>query len=64
MVPEPQKAKVSEVEVVRSWTLTSSLWFLAGNGGMEPYDTPLRSPIVVPKNPFLHSLLRTSQSWG
>ena len=24
-------------------------WFLVGNGGMDPYDSPLRSPIVVPK---------------
>ena len=28
---------------------------------MDPYDSPLRSPVVCPKNPFLHSLLRTSQ---
>ena len=27
----------------------SLLWFLVGNGGMDPYDSPLRSPIVVPK---------------
>ena len=27
-------------------------------GGMDPYDGPLRSPIVVP---ISHSLLRTSQ---
>ena len=40
----------------------STPWFLVGNGGMDPYDSPLRSPIVVPKPPFLHSLLRTSQS--
>ena len=30
-------------------------WFLAGNGGMDPYGSPLRSPIVVPNNPFPHS---------
>ena len=24
------------------------LWVLVGNGGMDPYDSPLRSPIVVP----------------
>ena len=30
-------------------------------GGMDPYDSPLRSPRVVPKNPFLHFLLGTSQ---
>ena len=24
------------------------LWFLVGNGGMDSYDSPLRSPIVVP----------------
>ena len=23
-------------------------WFLAGNGGMDPHDSPLWSPIVVP----------------
>ena len=23
-------------------------WFLVGNGGMDPYDSPLRSPIGVP----------------
>ena len=29
---------------------------------MDPYGSPLRSPIVVPKShSFLHSLLRTSQ---
>ena len=37
----------------------STLWFLVGNGGMDPYHSPLRSPIVVPKSPFPHSLLRT-----
>ena len=26
----------------------SSLWFLVGNGGMDPYDSPLKSLIVVP----------------
>ena len=26
----------------------SSLWLLVGNGGMDPYDSPLRSLIVVP----------------
>ena len=25
-----------------------ALWFLVGNGGMDPYDSPLRSLIVVP----------------
>ena len=35
--------------------------FLVRNGGMDPYDSPLRSRIVVPRNPFLHSLLRASQ---
>ena len=25
-------------------------WFLVRNGGMDPYDSPLRSPIVVPKS--------------
>ena len=35
--------------------------FLVGNGGMDPYDGPLRSPYSSPKNPFLHSLLRTIQ---
>ena len=24
-------------------------WFLVGNGGMDPYDSPSRSPVVVPK---------------
>ena len=24
-------------------------WFLVGNGGMDPCDSPLKSPIVVPK---------------
>ena len=28
--------------------LNKTPWFLAGNGGMYPYDSPLRSPIVVP----------------
>ena len=28
-------------------------WFLVGNGGMDPYDSPLRSPYSSPKNPFL-----------
>ena len=31
-------------------------------GEMDPYDSPLRSPYTSPKDPFLHSLLRTSQS--
>ena len=26
----------------------SSPWFLVGNGGMDPHDSPLRSPLVVP----------------
>ena len=25
-----------------------SPWFLVGNGGRDPYDSPLRSPMVVP----------------
>ena len=44
-----------------SGTLNPTLWFLVGNGGMDPYDSPLRSPIVSPKNPFPHSLLRTRE---
>ena len=52
---------------------TTTLWFLVGNGGMDPYDSPLRSPLVGPNNPFPHSLLRTREktaelrrvlSWG
>ena len=32
-----------------NWKIpTPSPWFLVGNGGMDPYDSPLRSPIVVP----------------
>ena len=37
----------------------SSVRFLVVNGGMDPYDSPLRSRIVVP---ITHSLLRTSLS--
>ena len=39
----------------------NSLVLSRGGGGMDPYDSPLRSPRVVLKNPFLHSLLGTSQ---
>ena len=39
--------------------LLLSLWFLVGNGGRDPYDSPLRSLIVVP---FPHSLLRPRES--
>ena len=43
----------------------SSLWFLVGNGGMDPYDNPLKLkvPYSSPNNLFLHSLLRTRESW-
>ena len=33
-------------------------WFLVGNGGMHPYDSP---PYSSPNNPFPHSLLRASR---
>ena len=37
-------------------------WFLVRNGGMDPYDSPLRSPTVVPKtHSSPYSLLRTIQ---
>ena len=41
---------------------SNTLWFLVGHGGMDPYDSPLRSPKESPNNPFPHSLLRTSQT--
>ena len=37
-------------------------WFLVGNGGMDPHDSPLSFPYSSSKNPFLHSLRRTSQT--
>ena len=36
-------------------------WFLVGYGGMDPCDSPLRSPILVPETPFPHSQLRTRE---
>ena len=42
-------------------TVEYSVWFLVGNGGMDPYDNPLRVPNSSPYNPFLHSLLGTRQ---
>ena len=29
-----------------------SPWFLVGNGGMDPYDRPLRPPKSSPKKPI------------
>ena len=54
------------VSFLRSPPPPMTLWFFVENGGMDPHDSPLRSPIAVlpyssPKNPFPHSLLRTSQ---
>ena len=40
---------------------TLSVWFLVGNGGVDPYDAPLRVPYSGPYNPFPHSPLRTRQ---
>ena len=38
---------------------TRTSWFLVGNGGMDPYGSPL---IVVPITQFPHSLLRTRET--
>ena len=36
-------------------------WFLVGNEGMDPHDSPLRSPIVVP---MTHSPISYRFCWG
>ena len=30
---------------------------------MDPYDRPLRSPVVVPKKPFAHSPIPYKEPW-
>ena len=37
------------------------VWFLVGNGGMDPCSSPYIIPNNSPHNPFPHSLLRTRQ---
>ena len=43
-------------------TSTTTVWFLVGNGGMDPYSSPYIIPKYSPHNPFPHSLLRTRQT--
>ena len=38
-----------------------SVWFLVGNGGMDPFSSPYRIPNNSPPHPFPHSPLRTRQ---
>ena len=55
---KPKDSKgLMDMAVLESWSWASgsgfrglglTLWFLVGNGGLDPYDSPLRSPIVVP----------------
>ena len=54
----------SEVSHTKENANASAVWFLVGNGGMDPYDSPLRVPYsnYSPYNPFPHSLLRPRQS--
>ena len=43
-------------------TLNSkAVWFLVGNGGMDPYSSPHIIPNNSPQNPFPHSRRRTRQ---
>ena len=39
-----------------------TVWFLVGNGGMDPYGSPYTIPNNCLHNPFPHSLPRTRQS--
>ena len=41
-------------------TAKTTVWFLVGNGGMDPYGSPYIFPNSL-HNPFPHSLLRTRQ---
>ena len=38
-----------------------TVWFLVGNGGMDPYSSPYIIPNNSLHNPFPHSPLRTRQ---
>ena len=40
-----------------------SVWFLVGNGGMDPYSSPYTIPNNCPHNPFPHFLLSTREFW-
>ena len=40
---------------------TVTVWFLVGNGGMDPYSSPYIIPNYSPKNPSPQSLLSTRE---
>ena len=43
------RSMLKRFELFWAWLLKKTPWFLVGNGRVDPYSSPLRSPIVVPK---------------